>query len=541
MNTFKFKKLVTLLACMALSIAVHAESIHDWPGYDGLNIDPIKNRFIELFENEPDRLNQLGVDFKDCQMKTGKLAKLSGVNEEAVMSQYSNIQTMKVKIKLDIKELTISSSAEGCAALSEVTLEPTANTNQKLFHVPSGFDFNYLIFADFKLDQEIVNTFNDKEYKSNYSTENNVSTFFSHPEKPIDGLYSKEMYSITNMTMATAKSKSYSMSLAPKESPSSGVIDVTLNRTETLGKFSNLLMINEKPIGHDTKYTIIGKNSLQIMLDGKKHGLSISNSYLNLRDPNRDKHMYACHDNGKVISVFRMLPNLTCIEVTDKQIGEPSVYLDVSYMIKTGLALQKTSQNTGKDSLNKNSHPVKDNVTASLNLQENKRKETEFTKRQHDSKCKLKNSNWVYLGNYCKDGYADGEGTSIDRQGLKFIGKFASGERVKGDIHQNGEMIFSGDLKHDKPDGNAICFFEGEYEECRFFRGKRIDTLYKIRKENAKNLAKIEMIQKENNKAASRNHANNSSRDTNEPNVIVDALEKEGAKRAASFIFDQLF
>jgi len=251
--------------------------------------------------------------------------------------------------------------------------------------------------------------------------------------------------------------------------------------------------------------------------------------------------MYACHDNGRVISVFRMLPNLTCIEVTDKQIGEPSVYLDVSYMIKTGLALQKTSQNTGKNSSIKNSHPVKDNVTASLNLQENKRQETEFKKMKHESKCKLKNSNWIYLGSNCKDGYADGEGTSIDRQGLKFIGKFASGERVKGDIHQNGEMIFSGDLKHDKPDGNAICFFEGEYEECRFFRGKRIDTLYKIRKENAKNLAKIEMIQKDNNKAVTRYNPNNASSETNEQNVVVDALEKEGAKRAASFIFDQLF
>jgi len=526
---------------MALSIVVHAESIHDWPGYDGLNIDPIKNRFIELFENEPDRLNQLSKDFKDCQMKSGKLAKLSGVNEEAVMSQYSNIETMKVKIKLDIIELTISSSVEGCAALSEVTLEPTANTNQKLFHVPSDFDFNYLIYTDFKLDQEIVQTINDKEYKSNYSTENKASTFFSHPEKPIDSRYSKEKYSITNMTMATAKSKSYSMSLAPKGPPRSGVIDVTLNRTETLGKFSNLLLINEKPIGHDSRYTIIGKDSLQVMLDGKQHGLSIANSYLNLRDPNRDKHMYACHDNGRVISVFRMLPNLTCIEVTDKQIGEPSVYLDVSYMIKTGLALQKTSQNTGKNSSIKNSHPVKDSVTASLNFQENKRKETEFTKKKHESKCKLKNRNWVYLGSNCKDGYADGEGTSIDRRGLKFIGKFASGERVKGDIHQNGEMIFSGDLKHDKPDGNAICFFEGEYEECRFFRGKRIDTLYKIRKENAKNLAKIEMIQKDNNKAVTRYNPNNASSETNEQNVVVDALEKEGAKRAASFIFDQLF
>ena len=155
------------------------------------------------------------------------------------------------------------------------------------------------------------------------------------------------------------------------------------------------------------------------------------------------------------------------------------------------------------------------------------------------SKCKLSNRKWVYLGNNCKNGYADGEGSSIDRQGLKFIGMFKSGQRIKGDIHKNGEMIFSGNLKDDKPDGSAIFSFEGEYEECRFFRGKRIDTLYKIRKENAENIAKIERIQRE--KSTAVNSNNNSSRNTNEPNVLVDDLEKEGAKRAASFIFYQLF
>lgn len=133
---------------------------------------------------------------------------------------------------------------------------------------------------------------------------------------------------------------------------------------------------------------------------------------------------------------------------------------------------------------------------------------------------------------------ANGKGSAVDRQGLAFEGTFKAGRRVKGDIHQNGQMIFSGDLKDDKPDGSAICLFEGEYEECRFFRGKRIDTLYKIRKENAKNLAKMEKIQQENAMAPSRD---NSANQSDGSNVMVDALEREATKRAASFIFDQLF
>ena len=63
----------------------------------------------------------------------------------------------------------------------------------------------------------------------------------------------------------------------------------------------------------------------------------------------------------------------------------------------------------------------------------------------------------------------------IDWQGLNFIGTFKKGQGVKGEIHQNGNIIFSSSLSNDKPDGNAICFYEGEYEECRFFKAKRKD------------------------------------------------------------------
>ncbi len=159
----------------------------------------------------------------------------------------------------------------------------------------------------------------------------------------------------------------------------------------------------------------------------------------------------------------------------------------------------------------------------------------------NEAKCSLNNQNWAYLGDNCLDGLADGEGSSVDKQGLKFIGSFKTGNRVTGDIHQDGEMIFSGDFKQDKPDGGAICMFEGEYEECRFFRGKRIDTLYKIRKENAKNLAEMKQIQAQqepNQESISQDQNRNNN---GQSNIVVEAIKKEGTKRAASFIFDQLF
>lgn len=158
-------------------------------------------------------------------------------------------------------------------------------------------------------------------------------------------------------------------------------------------------------------------------------------------------------------------------------------------------------------------------------------KEIEFSKVLKASKCNLKNENWAYLKGNCKNGFADGQGSSINREGIKFIGVFKSGERVKGDITQGDEMIFSGVFLNDKPNGNGICLFEGEYEECRFFRGKRIDTLYKIRKENAKNLTQMEKLK----------HGRDQNLQHLKNNVMIDALEEEATKRAASFIFDKLF
>lgn len=159
---------------------------------------------------------------------------------------------------------------------------------------------------------------------------------------------------------------------------------------------------------------------------------------------------------------------------------------------------------------------------------------TEFSKLQAAATCKLKNAHWAYTAKSCKQGLAHGKGSAVDSKGLKFIGSFAAGERVKGEIHQNGEMIFSGSLVDDKPDGNAICLYEGEYEECRFFKGKRIDTLYKIRKENA-------AMKQELARNRSTTSARVSSKAPGITDYAVDALQKEAADRAANFIFDSLF
>jgi len=157
--------------------------------------------------------------------------------------------------------------------------------------------------------------------------------------------------------------------------------------------------------------------------------------------------------------------------------------------------------------------------------------DSQFGLLKKKAKCNMKNDSWVYTGSHCKNGLAHGKGSAKDRQGLTFIGEFKAGDRIKGEIYQNGDMIFKGKLVNDKPEGDSICRYEGEYEECRFFRGKRIDTLYKIRKENAKMKAEL---------------SSNSSQRTNTQekgagDYAEDAIKKEAINRTANYIFDKLF
>jgi len=94
-------------------------------------------------------------------------------------------------------------------------------------------------------------------------------------------------------------------------------------------------------------------------------------------------------------------------------------------------------------------------------------------------------------------------------------------------------MISDGELVDDKPNGSAICLYEGEYEECGFYKGKRIDTLYMMRLENANMQQQMARMQKGN------SDSGRQSKDAGE--YAMDAIKEEGVKRAADCIFDKLF
>ena len=578
MTTIKRKSLAAALACLTLASAAQSESIQQWPSYDGLNLEPLKTRFIEVFESKPSNFSHMVKGFEECKLTSDKAGKLSGVNIEAMESVFADNKDIQVEIDLDVDKLTVSSTAQGCIALDKVKLEKIPGNQYEYYQVPSDFSHSYLIYADYETNHVYVNNINGTEHKTESSSDNELYSYFIQSKASINKKFPKEFYQISKVVTSNISLTSYGLTVTPQIIPSTGIINVNLSRSENSGKFSNSLNITEKLKGHDTVMSMIGNHTYMSILDGKMHGLHISDNYMYASDKTQDPYMNSCYNMGEKFDVFKILPNKKCVKASDDKIGEAGVHVDAIYKMRLDskkrtaemqenhrkrmakLEADREERLSNREKRLSKKESFNNNISKSVggifgatggnnDLEEKRRlaerekkqkKDKEFAETRKQAKCQLMSYNWAYLGDSCKNGYADGEGSSIDRKGLKFVGTFKAGQRVKGDIMQNDEMIFSGDLKNDKPDGGAICLFEGEYEECRFFRGKRIDTLYKIRKENAKNLAKMEKIQKENAMAAQR-HNNSNNSQSNKPNALVGAIEKEATRRAASFIFDQLF
>ena len=96
--------------------------------------------------------------------------------------------------------------------------------------------------------------------------------------------------------------------------------------------------------------------------------------------------------------------------------------------------------------------------------------------------CKLVENMWIYYGDACKGVLAHGTGSAMHlTSDLKFVGEFKQGVRIKGLIVASGVEMYDGPVKDGRPDGAGICFHEGEPEECKFYRGKRVDAVYKQR------------------------------------------------------------
>ncbi|RDH83813.1 MAG: hypothetical protein DIZ80_06650 [endosymbiont of Galathealinum brachiosum] len=162
-------------------------------------------------------------------------------------------------------------------------------------------------------------------------------------------------------------------------------------------------------------------------------------------------------------------------------------------------------------------------------------------------KCKIKEDGWIYKGSSCNAGFAHGSGSAINNdKNLSYSGAFQNGHRVNGKVKYNGQPMYDGKMKQGKPNGLGICFHEGEPEECKYYEGKRVDSLYKQRIEMAKQqkimdekLAKMQQAQSAQYKQMQIQMRNTPAAAKSKD--FGDVIIEEGQRRVVNKIFDSLF
>ena len=179
------------------------------------------------------------------------------------------------------------------------------------------------------------------------------------------------------------------------------------------------------------------------------------------------------------------------------------------------------------------------------------RQEQILKERKAKEICKINEPTWLYEGPGCQDGMAHGKGSAISlTRDLQFKGEFKNGNRINGIISASGVEMYDGPVKNGRPEGEGICFHDGEPEKCEYYRGKRVDVLFKQRIELAKQqqaidqkLQKMEQSQNARIMQMQNQMQNQTSQTQAMPLTggMKNALIEEGQKRIAGKIFDQLF
>ncbi len=155
--------------------------------------------------------------------------------------------------------------------------------------------------------------------------------------------------------------------------------------------------------------------------------------------------------------------------------------------------------------------------------------------------CALHENKWFYLSKECLGGYAHGTGEAKTISGLTFVGTFENGYRINGEISANNTLMYDGALKDGRPHGSGVCMNMGEPEECKYYKGKRIDVLFKQRIEFAK---QTELLTQQQQMIEAKLASMSQHRQPQSPtagDMVVSAIQRKATEKAVSLLFDQLF
>ena len=113
----------------------------------------------------------------------------------------------------------------------------------------------------------------------------------------------------------------------------------------------------------------------------------------------------------------------------------------------------------------------------------------ELAEIKSQEKCSMESENWIYIEGSCKNKLGHGKGVAVTLEGNRFEGEFALGMFSRGQYFENEKMVYEGPYENGLPHGLGVCFFEGSFEECKQYKGQRIDSLFKQRQYMRKELA----------------------------------------------------
>lgn len=109
----------------------------------------------------------------------------------------------------------------------------------------------------------------------------------------------------------------------------------------------------------------------------------------------------------------------------------------------------------------------------------------------NQQQCSLRHDNWVYTGNACQNGLANGVGraTYSDLR-TSFNGTIRDGVFISGQYLRDNQVEFEGAYQNGQPEGKGLCAYKGNMEPCTLINGQRTDELFLARQEYEKLLSK---------------------------------------------------
>lgn len=150
--------------------------------------------------------------------------------------------------------------------------------------------------------------------------------------------------------------------------------------------------------------------------------------------------------------------------------------------------------------------------------------------------CPMSNKDWIYTGELCEKGLAHGQGSAVSASSSqRFEGLIEAGVPVKGILYEQDTQLYDGDFEQGLAHGNGICFYQNNPEECRYYKGQRIDTLHKQRKEFERQQAML------NKRPAVQQPVRQVVQQPAQTNTLGDVVGDQILEQGAKFLFDQLF